>query len=284
MTQVQQFLRDGNSLRQLAQKYNIQCNICSDLNLVALNYTNLSPMEEPIVKECRGLFLELDSWDIACKSFTAFEDNSDISEDEINKTIDWSTAKLVEKLDGALICLYYYNDEWCIGMRMCADGSNQVTAINGVPTTLSFAELTKETIEEMGYKWEDYISDLNPDYYYSLELCSPETRYGVVYTSRKLVLLGVVNSKDLSEININTLKFPKEKAKEYPVKSLDDVKKIVNEYDDPLIYEGFILIDGNYNRYKFKNRYYIQMMSDPTPDNELEELEQLLRYVITFGS
>ena len=73
MLEVQKYLRSGHTLQQLSQRYNVQCNICEDLNLVALNYTNLSLMDEPLVKECRGLFLELDTWNIACKSIGGFK-------------------------------------------------------------------------------------------------------------------------------------------------------------------------------------------------------------------
>ena len=162
MLEVQTYLT-GHTLQQLSQRYNIQCNICEDLKLVALNYTNLSPMNEPLVKECRGLFLELDTWNIACKSIGGFAQTSN--------AIDWKTARLMQKLDGALITIYYYKDKWNIGMRMSADGSMNVSSINGRSTDLTFAELTKKTIEEMGYTWEDYTSKLDPNIFYSYELC-----------------------------------------------------------------------------------------------------------------
>lgn len=276
MLKVQEFLKSGSPLRQLSQQYNIQCNISSN-ELVALNYTNLSPMNEDIVKECRGLFLQMETWDVVCKSFTAF---GNVKEDT---QFNWSKARLIEKLDGALICLYYYEDQWCIGMRMSADGSMQVTAINGVPTSLSFAELTKLTIEEMGYTWDEYTAKLDKNLFYSFELCGPETRCGVIYSKRKLVLIGAIKKDDLSEIDLYSLDFPLEKPKYIDVTSKEEADKLMT-VSDPLKNEGYVLVDDNFNRMKFKNPNYISMMSDPDPDDELEALEQLLQYVITFSS
>jgi hypothetical protein len=282
--EVQKFLRSGNTLRNLSQKYNIQCNICIELNLVALNYTDLSPQTELIVNECKGLFLELDTWNVVCKSFNLFKLGDINIDDGAKDKFDWNTARLTEKLDGALICIYYYKDAWRIGMRMSADGSMQVTSMNGLPTPLSFAELTKVTLEEMGYKWEDYIAKLDPSIYYSFELCGPETRVGVIYSKRKLVLIGAIKSTDLSEIDIFKLDFPKEKPAVYPVKSKEDIVDILQKQSDPLKYEGLVLSDANSNRLKYKNPYYVEMMREPTPEEELEELEQLLKYVVAFAT
>ena len=280
MLEVQKYLRSGHTLQQLSQRYNIQCNICEELNLAALNYTNLSPMEELLVKECRGLFLDLNTWNIACKSLGAFFD-IDVN---IADTIDWKTAKLMEKLDGALITIYYYKDKWNIGMRMSADGSMKATAINGILTDLTFAELTKKTIEEMGYTWEDYTSKLDTNIFYSYELCCPETRCGVIYPDRKLTLIAAVNKKTLKNIDIYNLQWPIEKVTYYNVENRDEVENYLQKYSDPLISEGFVLIDENFNRVKYKNPEYVTMMSDPDSDNELESLEQLLQYVSSFSS
>jgi hypothetical protein len=279
--EVQKYLREGHPLSNLSQRYNIQCNISPELNIVSLNYSNLSPMDIPLVRECRGLFLEIDTWNIVCKSMTAFPNSGNPL---VDNSIDWSTARLTEKLDGALILLYYYKDEWRTGMRMSADGSMQVSAINGAPSELTFTELTKLTIEEMGYTWEDYTSKLNPNIYYSFELTAPETRFGVIYSERKLTLISAVNKFNLKEMDIYSLKFPVEKVLYIKVNNIDEVNKTVSQYSDPLIYEGFVLVDKNYNRIKYKNPNFVEMMSEPETDDELEALEQLLQYVSSFSS
>ena len=275
MLKVQEYLRSGNSLRQLSQEHNIQCNICSELDLVALNYTSFSDTTNPMVLECKGLFLELDTWDVACKSFGKFPQGTSAG-------IDWDSARLLEKLDGALVCLYYYKDAWRIGMRMSADGSMQVSSVNGVPTSLSFAELTKLTLSDMGYEWEDYCSKLNRNIFYSFELVGTETRVGVIYSKRRLVLTGAVQKITLNYIDIFGLDFPIEKPLSYPVYSLDDIGRVITSHNDPLKYEGFVLHDNNYNRKKMINPNYVEMMSDPVSENDLSQLEDMLREVIAF--
>lgn len=282
MLKVQEFLQN-NTLQDLALRYNIQYEISNSLGVVAFNYSNLSPMNEPLVKECRGLFLELDTWNLVCKSMSAFCENFDLQGQVDELTINWEKAKLIEKLDGALIVLYFYKDEWRIGMRMSADGSNKAMAINGVYTDLTFAELTKLTVEDMGYSWAEYISQLDSNYFYSFELCAPETRYGVIYTKRTLTLLSVLDKITLEEIDIYTLEFPKEKPIFYKVNNMNEVFNIINEYSDPIKYEGFVLYDGTI-RIKYKNPEYILMLSEYEDNSELQSIENLLYYVLSFST
>jgi hypothetical protein len=55
-----------------------------------------SDMSIEEVRECRGLILERNNWDILCFSFEKFFNEAESSA----ARIDWSTARILEKLDG----------------------------------------------------------------------------------------------------------------------------------------------------------------------------------------
>lgn len=61
-------------------------------------------MKEPIVQECRGLILdEAEGWRVVCMPYKKFFNFGE----DCCADIDWSTAKVQEKLDGSLISLYW---------------------------------------------------------------------------------------------------------------------------------------------------------------------------------
>ena len=100
-----------------------------------------------------------------------------------------------------------------------------------------------------------------------------------------MTLIGAVNKETLEEINIFRLKWPIEKVTYYDnINNIDEINEMLDIHSDPLINEGFVLIDKNFNRVKYKNSEYVTMMSAPDSENELESLEQLLQYVSSFSS
>ena len=70
-----------------------------------LNYNQIaSPMAEVICQECRALLLEMGTWDVVSRSFFKF---FNYGQPEAHP-VDWATARVQEKLDGSLICLYFH--------------------------------------------------------------------------------------------------------------------------------------------------------------------------------
>ncbi|KAF0973358.1 hypothetical protein FDP41_008565 [Naegleria fowleri] len=78
----------GESLQTLYEHYKIRCGYHPDLSnvpLVVLNYDNvLSPKEEPLVSECRGLVLELDTWKVVARGMTRFFNQKNQSKENNN--------------------------------------------------------------------------------------------------------------------------------------------------------------------------------------------------------
>lgn len=272
---IQNFLRQGGTLKELNQKYEIQYNISEELGVVVFNYRIVADMNDPIVRESRGLVLELDTWDVVCKSLDAFFRLSEPQHVQAFHDMDWSTAKAVEKLDGALLCLYYYKDAWRVSTRLSATGDWLVWSMNSMPHSISWAEYVKLTLQDMGTNWEEFTSKLNKDVYYTFEIVGPENRVVVVYTDRRLYLVGAVDKHTLKEIDIYSLAFPELKAPYREVRSLQEAWDIVFEEDQPYDHEGRIVLDANFNRLKLVSPAYNEAAQRHVINDDLSALVHL---------
>ena len=74
MLKVQEFLRNGGTLEDLAREpYNLFVRKHDTDGRVLLKYSPASPKNEIICQECRGLILDEESdWEIVCRSFNRF--------------------------------------------------------------------------------------------------------------------------------------------------------------------------------------------------------------------
>lgn len=273
--QIQKFLRSGKTLSDLYQRYEIQSTLSEDKSSVVFNYRVLSPLEAKIVQESRALVLEVDTWNVLSKAPDAFFAVDEKHAKDIIEKFDWKSAKAMTKLDGALITLYEHKGEWRVCTRYSADGSLKVYSINASQSDTSWLNLTKTCIKEMGYTWDEFTSKLNPDIFYTFELTSPENRILVVYTDRKITLVAAVERSTLKEIDIYNLEFPELKVDFVNVDNMDDAKKLLEENSDPLSYEGYILIDKNFNRLKLRNPKFLQMLQFYSPQDELTALREI---------
>src|ERR1019366_8453836 len=79
-------------------------------HLVMLKYSQInSPMNEPIVQQCRGIILdESNDWAVVSYPFDKFFNYGEPNAAKI----DWANTRVLEKLDGSLMTLYWYADQW----------------------------------------------------------------------------------------------------------------------------------------------------------------------------
>lgn len=278
MLNIQNYLFNGGTLQSLNQKYNISYIFSPSLNMVSLNYQLLSPDSDPLVPECRALFLEINTWNIAFKSMGAFYEFNDPRSIEAFKNFDWESARAYEKRDGALIAIYYYKDEWRIGTRFAADGGWLAYGLNGIKHNFTWKELVLETIKDMGIKWEDFVKQLDPNIYYSFEICSPENRVGVVYNERTLTLIAAVDKNTLNELDIINVSCPTPKASFTIVQNIEDVLNLIQSGKEAHQMEGFVLCDKNFIRAKVYNPNYIETMNVFGQQSELQQLSSLIRF------
>mgnify|MGYP000921629595 FL=1 len=74
MLEVQKYLKSGKTLEDLKNELAIKTTHHDSLPLVILNYDQIEsrPKDHPIVRECRGLTLRSDNFDLVGKSFNRF--------------------------------------------------------------------------------------------------------------------------------------------------------------------------------------------------------------------
>jgi hypothetical protein len=216
-------------------------------NLVAFKYNQIeSDFSKPIVQEARGIILdENDNWNVVCYSFKKF---FNVNEPNAAK-IDWSSAVVLEKLDGSLCQLYYYDNKWNVATSGTPDASGQVNDYGK-----TFKELFWETWKIAGYN----LDFLTPGFSHAFELTGPMNRVVVNYKEHFLHLIGVRRLSDFQEFESFTpfglFKF----SKRYPLRSIEDCVKAA-EALNPMENEGFVVVDRYFNRIKIKSPAYVML-------------------------
>ena len=216
-------------------------------NLVHLSYDQIeSPRNNEITKECRGLILdEDDNWNIVAYPFNRF---ANYGEDWAD-TIDWSTARCQEKLDGSMIVLFQYNGEWLVSMK-------------GNPAGRCAVGFYDFTFEDLFWKvFKDQVLSIksapfHPGMTYMWELTSEANRIVCGYAEPRVTLIGVRNNHDLGECPVSTVRAYLPVVQEYELHTVEDVIKAA-EILNPMEHEGYVVVDANFHRVKIKSPKYV---------------------------
>ena len=248
--EVQKILRTTHDgLKLLEVKYGIKVKRHGKYpQLVLLKYSQIdSPFQEPIVRECRGLILnESENWDVVCytysKLFNAFE--------PLAATIDWSTAKVQEKLDGSLMQLFSYSGEWLVATSGTPDAQ---TPIGDYGTT--FYDMFWRVFQTPPPGLE-----LDKGYCYAFELCCPENRVVVQHSKLRLVLHGIRDLATGLELDPLGSRWCSvfETPKSFPLTSVNECLEAAKHLD-PLQQEGYVVVDASFNRVKVKSPAYLAL-------------------------
>src|SRR3989338_2682373 len=213
--QTQHFLTQKNqSISSLHEKFKIRSSTHPDESkypLIVLNYDNiLSPREEPIVSECRGLVLELNSWKIVARGMTRFfnQHNPIVSSNVVDvgknstledhspslekaKLFDYSNFSLETKEDGTFLLLFCYEGEWMIATRhnFCED-------YLGIGTSGGDQKTYHDLFVEIcgGLELNDIGKDLDPTMSYCLEMCSSQNEIVQVFSEPVIYMLTIVEN------------------------------------------------------------------------------------------
>jgi hypothetical protein len=221
------------------------------------------------------LILELDTWDVVCKPIDAFFEPSESGYKAVSDQFDWSSARAMHKIDGALVCIYHYKGQWRCSTRFSADGSSIVKSPNSSDRTVTWRQLVEETLMNSGTSWAEFTSKLNPDISYVFELVTPDNRVVVLYSTSHLYLVAAVNIKTLKEIDIFNMKFHGEVVPYKKVRSLAQVYALIEEQPDAYKNEGYVVADKNFSRLKIRNPKYSEAMRIYSVDDEISALREL---------
>ncbi len=282
---VQRFLRQhtlaGAALAELEQRFAIKARRHGEFpNLVLLKYDQIeSPFREEIVQDCRGIILdERDNWAVVCMTYRKFFNLGETHA----AALDWSTAAVYEKLDGSLIQLYYYAGDWRVATSGTPDANCQV----GDFATTTFESLFWKTAYERGHFQRE---PLDPGYCYAFELCTPLNRVVVHHDKPEIWLHGVRRLDSLQEESPGRhapiLGVPL--ARTFPLQTAFGCGQAATRLN-PLVQEGYVAVDGAFNRVKIKSPAYValhhakdgllsrRMMANTIRRGESEELRTAL--------
>ena len=242
MLNIQKFLKTHNYIDLMEAPYFLK--IKERGNLILFNYTIHSSTSNIITQEARGLVLEKNTWNVIRMGFYRF---FNVGEKEC-ASIDWETCYAKEKLDGTLIFLYYYDEEWKIGTRNTIDAKD--APLENVKYN-TFKDLFYDIIKI--YSNFDFTK-LNKNCTYCLEMCSIYNTVVVEYKEPKLFHILTRNNTTLEELDVD-IGIPKPKA--YFLENENEYKELVNSFDET--HEGIVLQDKYNHRAKLKSPLYFEL-------------------------
>jgi hypothetical protein len=215
-------------------------------NLIHLKYNQIETPMNDVTIWCRGAIIDEQTMKFValpyCRFFNAEETKAAV--------IDWSTAKCFNKVDGSLVYLYYYNNEWHVSTSGIPDASG----------TLPFGDLTFKDLfwkvwNELGYKLPE-----ETNHTFIFELMTPYNKVVVPMYKNQILMHGVRNIDTLQEFDHEPFakKYGWQVVDSYNMNNLEDIlaaSKVIN----PMEQEGYVICDQNFNRIKIKSEKYIML-------------------------
>lgn len=246
----QLYLQNGGTLQSLVDTHAIK--IKRHLiypNLVQLCYNQIeSPMDNPLVQQCRGLILDEDTnWAIVAWPFNKFFNYGEQLASKLNWDNDQITIQ--EKLDGSLMILYNYKNRWMVGTSGTPDASGKVGDLY-----MSFGELFWQTFNDAKMSTP---ASLHAHCTFMFELVSPLNRVVVHYLKSYLRLIGKRDIRTGLELPID-YHCEYNPVKQYRMRTMEDVLKTFKTMN-PLEQEGYVLRNAVYDRVKVKHPGYIKL-------------------------
>lgn len=263
--EIQKFLRSRTSgimpydpvldhrgvLKEIEERWGINSRAHGEFpSLLLFKYDQIeSPMGEKVVQECRGLILDsADNWNIVAFPFTKFFNYGEGHAAQI----EWSSARVQEKLDGSLCVLSWHHGRWNVSTSGSPDASGNVN-----DQGFTFKDLFWKTFNEMGLKVpSEGAFGLTHEYTFMFELMTPYNRVVVRHEKPRLVLIGVRKNKTGQESYVSKWCGCYPVVQEFPLQSFDQILATFDTMD-PLKQEGYVVVDAQFNRVKVKSPAYV---------------------------
>lgn len=204
----------------------------------------------PETQEARGIIINYETLEVVCWPFRKFGNYGESYVDEI----DWLSARTQEKIDGSIIKVWWNHilNNWQVSTN---------AMINAKDAELSTGENFYNLFMEGAKKNNLDFSKLNQNKTYIFELIGPLNRVVVKYEEVDIYHIGTRNNitgeESSDDIGIK-------KPKEYPLNSLEacikaaeELCKESSEGKFDVEYEGFVVVDKNWNRIKVKSPEYV---------------------------
>ena len=220
-------------------------------NLVCFKYGIEADFSDPLVCEARGIIIDVKHQTVVCRPFDKFFN----VQEQYAADIDWNTAKVLEKIDGSLIKLYWYNGKWTFATSTTCDASDaSVAGYKGV------------TYRDIIARADNYsripFDDFNKNRTYLFELVSPMTQVVIRYDKTSLYYLASFDNMTGEEVEVDLFEEFK-RPRSFPLKTIDEcisaAMELNRDSEEEIKDEGFVVVDGQHRRIKIKSPAYIAL-------------------------
>lgn len=257
---IQRYLRDGGTFEALFAEHKVKARRHGTYpNIMLFKYGIAADFHNPMVRECRGIILdESDDWRVISRAFDKFGNAGESYAAEI----DWSTARVQEKLDGSLCVVYWHNGSWHV-------------ATSGSPDASGTVERAGDHVSEKGadgktfadYFWETFRAEggrleMSTEFCIAFELMGPLNRVIVVHERPTLRIIGARHRDSGREFPPEefeaALYLDGKSVRSFPLTSLDEIRASF-DHISPVSQEGYVVVDAAFNRIKVKHPGYVAL-------------------------
>jgi len=285
MLEIQKYLLqhgEEKSFAHFRDDLHLMVKEAADGRRVLFKYNMIdSPLGNPLCQEARGLILDRgDNWKVISWPFRKF---FNLGEGHA-APIDLATARVLEKVDGTCITLYFWEGKWRLQTLGMLDGDGDV---NNVFPPTTFAELFYRVL---GLCPDCGLSAvLDPKLSYTFELATPYNRIVTRYEKERIVLLSIRDMETLNELTSDPFMShyhkilciaPIVELPRYHLIALTSLAEVADLAAAlPQMDEGYVVVDANFNRVKVKNPSYLALLH--LKESSSSSVKALVQLVLT---
>lgn len=223
-------------------------------NMYMYTYNDFSHniKDDSIVRLCRGLVVN-EKGKILNFPFKRFFNEWEKERDKV----DWDTAKIQEKLDGSLVCVFWNGNNWEITTK----GSFYPNPKSDIDFSFEFDALFRN-FEDSSREMINRFTLLDQRYCYMFELISDCNPIVTKYDEEMIYLIGARNLNTLKEVSQKELDVIAERLhlkrpRQFHVDNFEECRNLFDGFRDDE--EGLVIVDDYFNRVKIKQESYIRL-------------------------
>lgn len=251
MSKLADFLKnsDDSTIKEWVDKNNITVKQGGCLSIFYYNQITTKFSTDPKLLETRGSIWNYESKSWVCRPFDKF---FNIGEENA-APIAWGKAKVIEKIDGSIIKVWYSNSS---GWSVSTNGTINAFETPIHNTTISFGEYFMSVFNK------DLFSIMNPEYTYIFELVGPLNQVVVSYDKTDIYHLATRNNLtgEYADVILPGIKQPKTYDISNRQQCIEFTQNCTAEdvASGKCVFEGVVVFDG-VNRVKVKNLQYLSL-------------------------
>lgn len=210
-----------------------------------------TPSASRVAAECRGVIFD-EEYNIVCRPFDRFFNYGEPSAPQGG--IDFSKAKIFDKLDGSLIKIWFDVKalQWRVATSTRIYGESDVSDHSFTFKELVYRAINVNDDNEFNERCNTF--DINTTYIY--EVTSRETRIVTRYEKPELWYLAARKNKCGTYIDFDGTIIGAKLPNQYDLSTIEDCIKAVNELKN--YEEGYVIYVDNIPTLKVKSPLYVQ--------------------------